>query len=125
MEDNNTEEKFSHLLQEKRHKELIGVLKESNAIKEKLIELIDGYKLEIESKVLDVISSDKGEDKSESLVDLSNNFNSGIDKISKSIEKLVALESKDEIEKEEEWEFTVLRDDYGEKIKKVIAKKIV
>lgn len=125
MEDNNTEEKFSHLLQEKRHKELIGVLKESNAIKEKLIELIDGYKLEIESKFLDVISSDKGEDKSESLVDLSNNFNSGIDKISKSIEKLVALESKDEIEKEEEWEFTVLRDDYGEKIKKVIAKKIV
>lgn len=125
MEDNNTEEKFSHLLQEKRHKELIGVLKESNAIKEKLIELIDGYKLEIESKFLDVISSDKGEDKSESLVDLSNNFNSGIDKISKSIEKLVSLESKDEIEKEEEWEFTVLRDDYGEKIKKVIAKKIV
>jgi len=121
-ENKTSEENFFHLVQEGWHKDIVALLKSSNEIKKELIKSIDSYKMSVESKYS---GSHKDEDSSKILVDLCDKFNLAIGKINESMDKLVKLEIKDEFKKEEEWEFTIIKDEYGERIKKVIAKKIV
>lgn len=104
---------FYEILQQRRHEKLMGVLSG-------LVKSIDEYNQSI--KLIMTVVSDPEKDKisKKSVVDLSNQVNTVVDRIEKSINVLI------DDKKDEEWEFTVIqRDEYTEKIKKVVAKKIV
>lgn len=124
MDENKKEtDKFKLLLAERRHKDLIGAIIEGNDKKEALVKAISEYQASIILKFDELIKSNKEDDNSEKEVNLSDIIKRGFDSMNESIKKLVESESESEFE-DEQWEFTVFRDDYGEKIKSVTAKKV-
>lgn len=122
MDENKKEtDKFKMLLAERRHKDLIGAINEGNDKKSDLVKAIGEYQSSIILKFDELIKSNNEEDNSEKGVNLSDVMKRGFEKMNESIKQLIELESENE---NEQWEFTVFRDDYGEKIKTVTAKKV-